>query len=138
MGSRLLRFAPIACFLFLLAGCILPKEGSYAPSESKPRPLAEETRKTRTLAVFLDGKPVGYLMTFLDDPAKEGGIPKDTRFIQNLDFHNLGFISPLGKTFRYGTEGRVIEVCQRSVEQALAVFFESPLAKVELKPLTGK
>ncbi len=139
MLSRLLLPALFVLTGLAVSGCLLPPEGPFAKEKAPSPPSVEDTsRFTLTEAVFLNGQKVGYTLTFLEVPRgskEKQQIDAGTVFIKDLDFKNLGFISPLGNTFRYNEQSEGIEVCQFTLEKNLAYFFGAPEGKVELKDI---
>ena len=137
MVKRLLVLALVAFLPF--QGCILNKEGPYSKeSDSQLGSSETDSRYTLTQSVYLDEKLAGYLLTFNEVPkgssAKQHFAP-GFRYIKDLDFKNIGFILPLGTTYRYDDRHKGVEVCQFDLEKNLAYFFGNPSGKVHLRDL---
>ena len=137
MVKRLLVLALVAFILF--QGCILNKEGPYGKdSTTYKATLEQESRYTLSQGVYLDEKLVGYLLTFLEVPEGSSATQHykpGFRYIKDFEFQNLGYILPLGKTYRYDDRDKGILVCQFDLEKNLAYFFGNPSGKVQLHDL---
>ena len=137
MVKRLLVLALVAFLLF--QGCILNKEGPYGKeSDTHKANLEQESRYTLSQSIYLDEKLVGYLLTFLEVPEGSSATQHykpGFRYIKDFDFKNLGYILPLGKTYRYDDRNIGVEVCQWDLEKNLAYFFGNPSGKVKLRDL---
>lgn len=139
---RWLCFSASVLFM-VLSACISNPEGPYSePGELVEAPAVSaehDSSYTRTEAIILNGKKVGYTLLFLDVPpyAEEPQyIQAGTRFIKDLDFENLGFISPYGKTYRFEGNGKKARfLYQHNLEKNLAHFFGKPFGTVELQGL---
>ena len=138
MVKRLLGLTLVS--IFLLTGCIINPEGPF-DSDTRDADMARpelDSPYTRTKSVYLDGKKVGYLLTFLEVPegsASKHNYKPGTNYIKDLDFKNIGFILPLGKTYRYDERQKAVEVCHFDVPKNLAYFFGNPTGLVELRGL---
>ena len=123
----------------LLAACILPSERRYAAHEEEKPPLAEDSAShTLTQAIVIDNEKMGYLLTYLEVPIevrRPQVAPTNSSFIKDLDFQNIGYITPTGQTFRYVDGVRSEEVCRFETRKNLAVFFGRPMATVELQDI---
>ena len=138
MIMRLSAAALVLSFVF--HGCIASAEGPFGDSRRGDMyPSAElASSYTRTEAVLLDGVKVGYTLTFLEVPPfveERQYIQAGTRFINNLNFERLGFITPYGRTYRFDAQGNSHFLHHFDLEKNLAVFFGKPLGKVELKDI---
>ncbi len=126
--------------LVSLAGCASDGEkrcgkcGSHSSCS-----LAEDTATyTTTRGIFIDGGLGGYILVFNEIPAgvdEKPATPAGTTFIQNLDFENIGFITPAGKLFRFCKTGEPVAVYQGSLEENLAAFYDLKNAKIVVKDI---
>jgi hypothetical protein len=126
--------------VILLASCILNPEGPYSTDTGDAGMASPElvSAYTLTQSVYLDGTKMGYLLTFLEVPKGSTSkqlIEPGTRYIKDLDFKNIGFILPHGKTYRYDERQKAVEVCQFNLPKNLAYFFGNPYGQVELRDL---
>jgi hypothetical protein len=137
MDRRLTPLLLVA--LLLVTACILPPEGRYEQSTEPPSKIAEFTAThTLTQSILIDGEKMGYLFTYNEVPVETGEpqlAPPGTAFIKNLDFQNIGFMDPYGKTFRFLENNRTEAVCQSTTEKNLATFFGLPEATIELQDI---
>lgn len=137
MDRRLYPVLLVASLLF--TACILPPEGRYEQPVEPPSKIAEfSASHTLTQTIVVDGDKVGYLFTYQEVPKETGKpqlAPAGTAFIKNLDFNNIGFIDPYGKTFRFLENNNTEVVCQFTTAKNLATFFGLPEAEVELQDI---
>jgi hypothetical protein len=129
--------------LLLSLGCLTYSEGPYEAEpamEEVDEPYAdiiveEEASHTRTQAIVIEGERRGYLFTYKQVPVGTDLVQyfsPGTAFIKDLDFRNVGFISPNGETFRFDENNRPVKVCQFQLNKNLAYFFDQPDGRVEL------
>jgi hypothetical protein len=136
MDKRFLFSALVGLVVF--SGCLFPHEKTYSPQMDRERAVLAERDSTHTLtqAVHLNGKKVGYILTFLEVPVgseePEYCPHPDTILIKDLDFNNLGFISPEGTTYRFHKGEASSPLFQHELKKNLAYFFENPMGQVEI------
>jgi hypothetical protein len=126
--------------MVLSFGCIVYSEGPYRvePVEEPAIIVEDEASHTRTKAIVIDGEKQGYLFTYEQVPVGSGLIQyftPGTAFIKDLDFRNVGFISPNGETFRFDENSQPVKICQFQLIKNLAYFFENPDGQVEVQRL---
>ena len=126
--------------LVSLAGCASDGEKCCGKCCSQSAcTLAENTAThTTTRGIFIDGGLSGYILVFNEVPVGVDAkqiTPARTTFIQNLDFENIGFITPAGKLFRFREAKEPVAVYQGSLEENLAAFYELKNAKIVVRDI---
>jgi hypothetical protein len=125
--------------VFCLAGCAAQEKGpAQAESPEPPAAALHETPYTTVQSIHVGEQLKGYLLSYESIPSHASmnrTIPAGTVFIKDLDFNNLGFITPKGELWRYG-EGNIPErIHQSHLNDNLAVFFEVPEKEITLKDI---
>lgn len=102
-----MRLAIALCTL-LLVGCGSPLLGG---ASRDPLLVLTGLDATHTFEVRVEGEesPSGYLLEFYEGNTGTTDERKwlpGTVLIQDLDFHNVGFITPKGEAFRFDRSGK--------------------------------
>jgi len=124
----------VALLALCLLGCASEQEmrhSSTAPSAS----AAPEPGFRTTQTIYITGEHRGYLTTYDQPPINfdtENRLPAGTAFIQDVNFDNLGFITPTGHLWRLEDGKRTQLVGQSTLIKNLALFFEASQAEVSL------
>lgn len=122
----------------LLAGCASDEPADTCGCKPPLPPLAEQASSyTTTKAVHAEGSVIGYLLIYDEVPVTSDEpryTPPGTIFIKDLNFNNVGFISPKGQLYRFG-KGDLPEkeVHQSSLLKNLAVFFRIPEKEITIE-----
>jgi len=105
-SSLFLPVLLLICFM----GCASDNgTGGSTANPHRPSIAEKESSYTTTQAVYLEGVLAGYLLTFDEVPITSGELqhtPPGTVLIKDLDFNNVGFISPKGQLYRFGEGNR--------------------------------
>ena len=112
--------------LILLAACSsTPDHHESAPPPTKA--AAIDLRYTETFEIRFGDELVGYLREVKPVPAGETdgrAFPAGTALIESKDFELLGFLSPLGTTYKFNEAGEAKAVGFGSRNQSIAAFFK--------------
>jgi len=123
-----------------------PSDGQAAKPQQAESAAREPDPFCRTYRIFVNGAQRGYLLRYEEMPGHmttERKFATGTAFIQNMDFEELGFITPNGSVYRVGsgaTPGTAHseKVTQGELLKSLALFYDPEGAvKVTLEPITG-
>jgi len=120
-----------------LAGCAA-QDKAACPAPAPDAPASDASAYTTTRAIHVDGQLKGFLCTYEAIPITAGISPKapaGSTFIKDLEFNNLGFITPKGELWRFGPGNIPEKVHQAGLIENLAVFFGTPERSVSLKDL---
>ena len=113
--------------LLLLAACSSASEKSQVPEAPPPsKAAAIDLRFTETFEIRFGEELAGYLREVKPVPAGEAdgrAFPAGTALIESKDFELLGFISPLGTTYKFNEAGEAKAVGYGSRNQSIAAFF---------------
>ena len=114
--------------LLLLAACSSASEKSQVPEAPPPsKAAAVDLRYTETFEIRFGDELAGYLREVKPVPAGEAdgrAFPAGTALIESKDFELLGFLSPLGTTYRFNAAGEARTVGFGSRNQSIAAFFQ--------------
>ena len=114
--------------LLLLAACSSAETSSSAPEAPPPtKAEAVDLRYTETFEIRFGNELVGYLREVKPVPAGEQdgrAFPPGTALIESKDFELLGFLSPLGTTYKFNAAGEAKAVGFGSRNQSIAAFFK--------------
>ena len=142
LKPRIIAAGILLSSLLLSAGCASQgdRPGTATPPPGgKPAPLAENASLyTTTRAVYVAGELEGYLLVFDEPPVpteKPDAVEPGTTFIKNLDFDNVGFITPRGALYRFGPDNDPERIHQGSLEENLALFYRTAKKDIVLKDL---
>jgi len=121
-----------------LFGCYaddLPYTTSQEPTyELNP----EDSIYTVTEAVFIDGQKVGYTFTWMEVPVGSSNVQftePGVKMIKNLDFKDIGVMHENGATYKFDKDNIGRKICHSNTKKDLAIFFDKPFGKVEIKPI---
>lgn len=115
--------------LLLLAACSSTSDDSGSAPEAPPptKAAAIDLRYTETFEIRFGDELVGYLREVKPVPAGETdgrAFPAGTALIESKDFELLGFLSPLGTTYKFNAAGEAKAVAFGSRNQSIAAFFK--------------
>ncbi len=113
----------------ILCGCSATRSTEdNAANDAGPRGAAqpwEVDPYSRTEQIFVDGTPVGYLVSYdaiPDGLVLERAMPTGSARIQDLQFEDVGFVSPRGLFFRHSAKGAQA-LGYHPLEEGLLQFF---------------
>lgn len=118
----------------LLGGCSATHDGAASSGEedvandAMPRGAAqpwEVDPYSRTEEIFVDGEPVGYLVSYdaiPDGLVLERAMPAGSARIQDREFEDVGFVSPRGLFFRHAAKGAQA-LGYHPLDEGLLLFF---------------
>ena len=128
--------------LLLLAACSSAETSEPAPEAPPPsKSAAIDLRHTETFEIRFGEELVGYLREVKPVPAGETdgrAFPAGTALIESKDFELLGFLSPLGTTYKFNEAGEAKAVGFGSRNQSIAAFFKKSSEPRILALGTGK
>jgi hypothetical protein len=113
--------------LLLLAACSSSSEQAQPEPPPPTKAAAVDLRYTETFEIRFGDELVGYLREVKPVPAGEQDVrafPAGTALIESQDFELLGFISPMGTTYRFNAAGEAKAVGFGSRNQSIAAFFK--------------
>jgi hypothetical protein len=113
-------------------------EQACSCKQTEAKAALDAAAYSTTQAIIVDGERKGFLCTYEELPDTAGvkrDAPAGTAFIQDLDFNNLGFISPKGELWRFGPGNRPEKVHQAEIIENLAVFYGVSERQVSLENL---
>lgn len=118
----------------LFCGCSASNDGSASSgvddvaNDAMPRGAAqpwEVDPYSRTEEIFVDGEPVGYLVSYdaiPDGLVLERAMPAGSARIQDREFEDVGFVSPRGLFFRHAAKGAEA-LGYHPLDEGLRLFF---------------
>jgi hypothetical protein len=115
--------------LLLLAACSSTPSEPAAPAPPPPEPTAtaaHDLPSTETYEIRFGDELVGYLVDVKplpDGQTDTRPFKPGTSLIQDKRFEFLGFISPMGITYKFDAQGEAHKVGFGSRNQSIAAFF---------------